>query len=142
MMQKTTKPSVGSSCPLWLSNTAISKFEEAKRKQDTRNMIRKSATGKSTIKHNVISAHPSQYVLQMAPELDTPPAVPSKKRSQKVNNVSDNLKVNEVCPMCMETIIKMNEHVEGQDAVFCDGKGCQTWYHRWCAGLTKGKLIN
>jgi len=41
------------------------------------------------------------------------------------------------CPTCQEIILEATEDVAGHDAIFCDGEGCQTWYHRWCAGVNK-----
>ena len=30
--------------------------------------------------------------------------------------------------------------LKGKTPFFCDGDGCQAWYHRWCVGLTKDKF--
>ncbi len=53
----------------------------------------------------------------------------------------DELGCGEVCPMCSEAIVEASEDAEGHDAIFCAGAGCQVWYHRWCAGVTKSHKV-
>ena len=39
------------------------------------------------------------------------------------------------CPTCVQTIVEATDNREGQEALFCEGN-CNTWYHRWCAGVS------
>ncbi len=38
------------------------------------------------------------------------------------------------CPTCTQTIVEATNDREGQEALLCEGN-CNTWYHRWCAGV-------
>ena len=35
----------------------------------------------------------------------------------------------EVCPICLEPTVEASDQVEGHNAIFCEGDGCQAWYH-------------
>ena len=66
----------------------------------------------------------------------TAPASQSNGDADKVVQVQDQSNF-KVCPICLEPIVEASDQVEGHDAIFCEGDGCQAWYHRWCAGITK-----
>ena len=39
------------------------------------------------------------------------------------------------CATCLHPIVEATGDEEGQEAIFCEGS-CNTWYHRWCAGVS------
>ena len=43
---------------------------------------------------------------------------------------------NSLCVICDEIILDQSDQVDGQDAIYCEGK-CDGWLHRHCAGLSK-----
>ena len=40
-----------------------------------------------------------------------------------------------ICPICAQPIIEETDSIQGQEAILCEGT-CNSWYHRWCAGVT------
>ncbi len=44
----------------------------------------------------------------------------------------------ELCTICTQPILEATDQEDGHDALLCEGK-CNTWYHRWCAGVTKAR---
>ena len=39
------------------------------------------------------------------------------------------------CPICAQPIVEETDSIQGQEAILCEGT-CNSWYHRWCAGVT------
>lgn len=68
-----------------------------------------------------------------------PHSLSTQKAPHSSKRKRDSSKSLFVCPICLEVMLDASTSVEGQDAIFCDGK-CKARHHRGCAGMSKAAL--